>query len=291
MQRPRRASPAQKVAFLRDPNSHADHPAQVQIIETHFAWVFLTSRYAYKLKKPARHVKMDYRTLAARERGCRDELRLNRRLAARVYLSLVPLVTDHGALAFGGRGRIEDWLVKMRRLPAARMLDVALRRRATRPADIDRVVDVLARFFRRAPADPIDGTRYVARLRQLAHGNYRALRRVGARIRQSLVEDLARAQLALIAREFKALAARGAHVVEGHGDLRAEHVHLGPPVSVIDCLEFDRDLRLLDPAEEVALLGLEIERLGNLRLARQLLRGYCTAARDPISGALWHTYM
>ena len=35
------------------------------------------------------------------------------------------------------------------------------------------------------------------------------------------------------------------HVVEGHGDLRPEHVFLGEPPAVIDCLEFDRALRLL----------------------------------------------
>jgi uncharacterized protein len=291
MRRLRRASLEQKVAFLRDPRNHADHPTRVRVIETHFAWVFLTRRYAYKLKKPVRHASMDYRALAARARGSRDELRLNRRLAAGVYLSTVPLVSGNGALACGGPGRVEDWLVKMRRLADARMFDVALRRRTTRASDIDRVVSALVRFFARVPARPIGGARYVARLRRLVRGNHRVLRRVGVRIPQSSVEELARTQLALIAREFGAVAARGSHIADGHGDLRAEHVYLGPPVAVIDCLEFDRDLRRLDPAEEVALLALDIHRLGTARLARQLVRRYCVAARDPVSAAVWHLYM
>lgn len=62
----------------------------------------------------------------------------------------------------------------------------------------------------------------------------------------------------LIARDAVELPARGRRIAEGHGDLRAEHVCLAAPISVIDCLEFDRNLRLLDPAREMALLALEI---------------------------------
>jgi len=41
-------------------------------------------------------------------------------------------------------------------------------------------------------------------------------------------------------------------VVDGHGDLRPEHVHYIPHPVVIDCLEFNRDLRARDSADEIA---------------------------------------
>ena len=50
--------------------------------------------------------------------------------------------------------------------------------------------------------------------------------------------------------------------MEGHGDLRPEHVHLGEPVQVIDCLEFSRAMRILDPYDEIGYLGLECAMLG-----------------------------
>jgi aminoglycoside phosphotransferase family enzyme len=50
--------------------------------------------------------------------------------------------------------------------------------------------------------------------------------------------------------------------VEGHGDLRPEHVCLLEKPVFIDCLEFNRDLRILDPFDEIAYLGLECDRLG-----------------------------
>ncbi|HEY1260481.1 MAG TPA: hypothetical protein VGF34_14630 [Stellaceae bacterium] len=55
---------------------------------------------------------------------------------------------------------------------------------------------------------------------------------------------------------------RRAHLVEGHGDLRPEHVCLGSTPRIIDCLEFRADLRWLDPLQEIAFLAMECARLG-----------------------------
>ena len=54
---------------------------------------------------------------------------------------------------------------------------------------------------------------------------------------------------------------RDGRIVEGHGDLRPEHICLTPKPIVIDCLEFCQELRELDPADELAFLALECERL------------------------------
>ena len=57
-------------------------------------------------------------------------------------------------------------------------------------------------------------------------------------------------------------------VIEAHGDLRPEHICLEPDPQIIDCLEFSRDLRLLDPADELAFLALECESAGRRELER-----------------------
>jgi aminoglycoside phosphotransferase family enzyme len=267
--------------------------ARVEVIETHFAWVFLTARHAYKLKKPLHRARMDYRTLGSRARGCREEIRLNRRLAPAVYLAAVPLSTDRRGRLHLGRGeRIEDWLVKMRRLPAASMLDRTLARRPLRKAEIDGLMGILERFFASAPSRPLRGADYVVRLRRQVHANRRLLSRHGTRTRAA-IEAVARAQLEFLEAELSRadLAARAAHLVEGHGDLRPEHVCLAPPISVIDCLEFDRALRRLDPLEELAFLALEIERLGHGALARELMRRSRRVADAQVPDAVLHFYM
>src|SRR5512144_2014808 len=111
--------PQAKVAFLLQPRTYPEAPPRIELVETHMSWVFLTERYAYKLKKPVRHDFLDFSTLAARYRNCLEELRLNRRLAWNVYLDIVPLAVDPaGQVRLEGTGEVIDWLVKMRRLPA-----------------------------------------------------------------------------------------------------------------------------------------------------------------------------
>ena len=55
---------------------------------------------------------------------------------------------------------------------------------------------------------------------------------------------------------------RDGRIVDAHGDLRPEHVCLLDPPVVIDCLEFNRELRLVDPFDELAFLGFECALLG-----------------------------
>ena len=47
---------------------------------------------------------------------------------------------------------------------------------------------------------------------------------------------------------------RGRRIIDGHGDLRPEHIWLGDPVRIIDCLEFNKRLRTVDPFDEIAYL-------------------------------------
>ena len=100
------------ISYLSDPASYPEHPEHVEHIQTHISDVFLTGRYAYKLKKPVRFDFLDFTTLAARHRACREEVRLNRRLAADVYLDVIPVTRSRsGGFQLGGNGEIEDWLV------------------------------------------------------------------------------------------------------------------------------------------------------------------------------------
>jgi aminoglycoside phosphotransferase family enzyme len=83
---------------------------------------------------------------------------------------------------------------------------------------------------------------------------------------------------------------RGRHVVDGHGDLRPEHIFLGDPVRIIDCLEFNPALRSVDPFDEIAFLCVECERLGARWAAAYLKRRIGYALRDGLSDTLFAFY-
>jgi uncharacterized protein len=79
-----------------------------------------------------------------------------------------------------------------------------------------------------------------------------------------LPQLVARAQERFLQSRAALLDARveAGRIVEGHGDLRPEHVYLLDPPIIMDCLEFNRELRLVDPADELPYLAIECHRLG-----------------------------
>ncbi|MFO1393050.1 MAG: hypothetical protein U1F09_04710 [Steroidobacteraceae bacterium] len=278
------ASLADKVAHLKRLVGSGD-----ATIETHFAWIFLVGDRALKLRKPVRRDTMDYSTIAARHADAEDDVRLNRRLAPGVYLRVVPLVRRaDGTLTAGGSGETVDWLVEMRRLDRTLFLDVMLARGAVRPAALDDVAGLLAGFY--AAAEPaITGPGQLgARLAAQVAANALAIESLDVAKSRGLA-TLQSAAIAALAAELDARARDGC-VVEGHGDLRPEHVLLSSPPLIIDCLEFDRDLRILDRAEELCVLELECARIGHAAAGRRLLDACLAKLGDEPSARLLDLY-
>jgi len=250
-----------KVAFLAAPGTYPGAPA-VETRETHMAWVFLAGDRAFKLKKPVRYPFLDYGTVEARRHVCEEEVRLNRRLAPDVYLGVSRLTeAADGSLAIEGPGRTVDWLVVMRRLDETMMLDRAILAGTVGARDIEAVGDRLAAFYQSLPAEKVPpGARLARYLSELALS-----RDVLGTRRFDSVSDRGLGVVGQLAewldRRPQSLAATGP-VVEGHGDLRPEHVCLTDPPVIIDCLEFSRELRIVDPFEEICNLGMECSVLG-----------------------------
>jgi aminoglycoside phosphotransferase family enzyme len=270
-----------KLAFLCRPESYPSPTRCVELVETHMSWVFLTDTEGWKLKKPVRTRYLDFSSAALRRADCEEELRLNRRLTDGVYRGVVPLSLDaEGRLTLGADGRPVDWLVRMRRLPAERMLDRLLRERAMRPEALEPAVERLAAFYREAPRIDMPAARYRERFAAEIAENRRELARPAYGLPRETVEALCASQLELLEQRAPLLAERTARVVEAHGDLRPEHVCLEKPPQIIDCLEFSRELRLLDPADELSFLALECERLGAPELGPTIFGAYARITGD-----------
>jgi aminoglycoside phosphotransferase family enzyme len=284
---------AAKVAFLSRPESYPEPATRVDAVETHMSWVFLTDRHAYKLKKPIRSCFVDLRSPAARRANCFEELRLNRRLAPDVYLDGVPLTLPaDGRMRLAPEGRVIDWLVKMRRLPADRMLDHAIRSRTVRADDIRNVVAALCRFYHDCPPIPLTPDEYRERFAAGIAENANELSDPSGGLPSEQVLPACAAQRTMLQRGsalFDERVRRG-RIVEGHGDLRPEHVCLGTPPQIIDCLDFARDLRILDIADELAFLALECERLGAPELARRIFADYGELSGEVVPSPLVNFY-
>jgi aminoglycoside phosphotransferase family enzyme len=280
------------VAFLRRPASFPDAPDRVDAIETHFAWVFLSRDFAWKLKKPVRFPGLDLTTAQARRANCELEIGLNRRLAAETYIGVVALGRPGAGLKLECDENPADWLVKMRRLPAADTLERLLPEIGIADPRLKRAIGKLCAFYARAARAPWSGAEYRRSLARQSAQHVEALTRPRLEPEQARVRDIAQRQQAFIDSRAGLLEERirGGRVIDAHGDLRPEHVFLTAQPQIIDCLEFSAELRQLDAAEEIAFLGLECARLGRDDIASGLRDLYRACAADDVPEELFDFY-
>jgi aminoglycoside phosphotransferase family enzyme len=256
------------------------------------SWVFLAGDKVYKLKKPVRFPYLDFTTLARREAACRAELRLNRRLAPDVYLDVAPLTDTGRELGIGGYGTVVDWLVVMRRLDERETLERAIEEGRIATWQLDRLIATLVEFYRHAQPSLLAPSVHLHDWQQSLTFNRRVLLDAGLGLPAGRVRRIDRIQRRFVEYRRGMLSQRlhGRHIVDGHGDLRPEHIWLGDPVRIIDCLEFNARLRAVDPFDEIAFLSLECERLGAPWAGRYIRRRAERGLNDGLSEELFLFY-
>ncbi|MFG1605224.1 AAA family ATPase [Actinoplanes sp. NPDC049265] len=255
--------------------------------ETHAALIVLVADRAYKLKKPVDLGFLDFRDRAERERVCHREVELNRRLAPDVYLGVADVL--------GPDGRPCDHLVVMHRMPEDRRLSTMVRAGQPVAEQLRRLARMLAAFHaeaRRGPEISAEGSRdallgrWDDTFEQLRpfHGN--VLDDGAATTVEHLVHDFLAGRAPLF--EDRIAAGR---VVDGHADLLADDIFcLDDGPRVLDCIEFDDQLRYVDGWDDAAFLAMDLEQLGATASARGFLHWYAEFSGDAAPIALRHHY-
>lgn len=287
VQEPEHDGDAVAARLLRSLQRPSEPP--VELRETHVSWVVLTADRAYKLKKPVRLAFVDQSTPERRRALCEEEVRINRPLAGEVILGVrgvVPVNSSY-VLADADAPRAVDWVVEMRRFDESQTMAARLGRGELTEGQVAAVGARLAAFHEWA--DRIDHPLAQA-VKEASDRNLEELMPLAAGIlparRLRAAQRLADAFVTARQEELDARAAAG-RVVDGHGDLRAEHVlpaHDG--VTVVDRLEFDARLRHVDVADDLAFLVMDLEALGGRWAADLLVDRYRAAGGDPGDDAL-----
>jgi aminoglycoside phosphotransferase family enzyme/predicted kinase len=276
------------LAELRERMVSVGDRREVKLIETHISWVLLGPE-VYKIKKPVTLPFLDFASFESRERACRTEVRINRRLAPRTYLGVVPIrrrPDGHFSLR-AGTGAIAEWAVQMARLDESRRADALLERGVFGREHIDRLALALAAFHADSPSGPRIaryGTPEVVERNVL--DNFRALRNTDRDfVSEDAMSEIECWQLAFVRDHrafFEERMLEGA-VRDGHGDLRLEHVFLheaDDDFEVIDAIEFDDRYRYADVCADVSFLAMDLARLGRVDLGERFVAVYARAAND-----------
>lgn len=263
-------------------------PPYAVMHETHTGLVMLVGDAAYKIKKPIRTEFLDFSTPERREEACRRELELNRRLAPDSYLGVAHLCAPWA-------GADEPVLV-MKRQDETHRLSTIVQHDQTAHEQLCSIARVLAAFHtaaRRGPQIDRQGTAAAVKYRWEVNT---------AEMRQFLgtvIDEQKLAAAQRLAAQFVAgreqlfnQRIRDGRIVDGHGDLLADDIFCPPAgPQILDCLEFDDDLRFLDSIDDAAFLAMDLEFLGRADLGEFFLTHYTRLTSDSAPQSLVDFYI
>jgi hypothetical protein len=267
--------------------------SRIERRDTHISAVFLTGDWVYKLKKPVDFGFLDFTTLEARRRFCRQEVVLNQRMSHGVYDSVVEIREEGpGLFRMGGRGEVVEVAVRMRQLSDSSCLRSILLELGAPGSPPDewlasqmRSLGVsLARFYELSHRSPaIDEFGMPELVAFNMEENFRQIdpfvSDIVPRDQWELIREVSRAFFRNHESLFLRRVADG-RIRDGHGDLRTDHVYIEDGIQIIDCIEFNDRFRYGDAALDLAFLHMDFEHVGRLDLSLEVLAAYVQEARD-----------
>ena len=257
----------------------------VQCFETHLSWVIVANGLAYKVKKALRFDFVDFSTLAARRFYCETELRLNRRFAPDLYLSVEAITGSVEEPRIGGNGEAIEYLVKMRAFDQTALWSVRVAKKVLSAAEVDAFARQIACFHETTDRAPLQsGWGSAQTVWKTAEENLGALTKLVRSPQEAdIVQKLAlwqREQHDCLGRLFDQRREQG-FVRQCHGDLHSGNiVTLQDRVAAFDCIEFSEALRWIDVINDLAFISMDLECLGLPGMAARLLDGYLSCTGD-----------
>jgi uncharacterized protein len=265
------------IAFLESPASYPHRSTEVRSLQTHISWVFVAPPFIFKVKKPVNLGFLDFSTLEKRLHFCQRELELNRRLCPDIYLGVVPIYKTDSGFSFNAEGEVAEYSVKMRELPSGWFLSELLAKGLVGGMEINRVIACLHRFYEsETPSPEIEQWGTPEKLKISTDENFTQVEPfVGQTISSAAFEAIRHFtnRFYVVNENLFRERIQQHRILDCHGDLHLDHVHLTPEATTIfDCIEFNDRFRFIDIANDLAFLAMDFDFEGRSDLGNLLLR-------------------
>lgn len=254
---------------LKRRTSYPHQPDNVQHIQTHISHVFIVPPLVYKLKKPVDFGFLDYSTLKKRRRFCHREIELNRRLCNDIYLGVVGISKKDGNYYFepdksdGEEKSVIAYAVKMRKFADEYFLHHFIEDDTLTHQHLDRVADKLSKFYTAQKEKDLSKWGQIESIKVNTDENFDQTEKfIGNTIDQNAYDAIKYFTNKYYQRHedlFQRRIKEG-RIVDGHGDLHLEHIHIMPEeVRIYDCIEFNERFRYGDLAADLAYLAMDLD--------------------------------
>lgn len=262
------------------------HPVvePVRLMQTHVSYVLLTGDYVYKVKKPVNFGFLDYSTLAKRQHFCAEELRLNRRTAAPLYLEVVAISQRGDSYHLGDDAPVE-YAVKMVQFPQDTLLSALYDRGQLSEGLIRQLAEVVADFHQQAETnDHIRSFGAVSQIRQAFDENYeQTLGFIGGPQTQAQFDQTKAYTDQFFAQQEALFQQRVDQdkIRACHGDLHLNNLcYWQDQLYLFDCIEFNEPFRYVDVMYDVGFVVMDLLARDCSALATTFLNHYIERTGD-----------
>lgn len=273
------------IEALKDPSSYDEDVDEIELLQTHISFVFLTGRYAYKIKKPVDFGFLNFTTLEKRKFFCEEELRLNRRLCGDLYIDVVPINRSEESIKVKGPGETVEYAVKMRQLSQDAIMGRLLLKDLVTTEHVEEIARLLSEFHREAKTGAgIDEYGSLGQVRANWVENFEQTRGLRDNLLDIEEFDFVENAVLRFMNENKALfneRVKGRRVRECHGDCHSGNIFIEDgSIYIFDAIEFNRAFSCSDVAAEVAFLAMDLEFNGRSDLKEAFVGRYVELSRD-----------
>lgn len=271
------------IKAMLNPETYDENVKTIKHLQTHISHVFLTGKFAYKIKKPVNFGFLDFTTLKKRKFYCKKELELNKRLSPEIYLEVVPIFRSGDKIKIKGGGKIVEYAVKMKELPQERMMSKLLEKNKITKRLVENLAKIVAEFHSKAKVDEKKNFGSIKTIKFNWDENF-------TQIKPFVNETIKRIQLDFIKRkvnEFleenqalfkKRISQR--RIRECHGDLHSDNIFLTDKFYILDAIEFNERFRFSDVASEVAFLSMDLDFYNRKDLSNHFVKNYVKYSKD-----------
>lgn len=263
------------------------HPVvePIQLIQTHVSYVLLTGNFVYKVKKPVDFGFLDYSTLEKRHHFCQEELRLNQRGAAELYLEVLPITQTGKQFQLDGNGEAVEYTVKMVQFPQETLLSSLFERGELTEEILLNLAKTLAEFHQKAPTnDYIRSFGEISKIRASIDENYEQTEKyIGEPQTQQQFDETRQYTDRFFAEQQALFADRIADnwIRECHGDVHLRNICLWRDrLWLFDCIEFNEPFRFVDVMFDIAYIVMDLDNGDRPDLSNLFLNAYVEQTGD-----------
>ncbi|MEF3254236.1 MAG: AAA family ATPase [Deferribacterales bacterium] len=270
-----------------------------KMIETHISYVFIKDGYVYKIKKHVNFGFLDFTLAQQRRSFCYLEKELNSRFSDGIYVGLLKIVRK-------GKGfdivPIEntlptvEYIVKMKYIPDEKFLSYKVKNNLLSNKDFFKIGSDIALLFKKLKTDPNEAKEhggYELIVKNCVENFEQTEKYVDKFISRSDYEYIKQRTLDFLEknRELFIKRLKDGYVIDGHGDLRAEHVYFDDDkLGLIDCIEFNKRFRYNDVVSDFVFLCMELDYSGEVNGSDEMLKGFLSIYNDEGSKQLINFY-